>query len=205
MDPQAPSQPKLDTVYDQPSNPAQSKQEHADSNSTSASIQRSDPTAERREQKDVDSGADNAMPSAMGYGVRDASKDAGDSVRRLCHCPLASCSSIDICSHSLPLQMGGPVSDLEGEQMRAAGDGDIASAQDTKHGFGEQQDLASDLDRKKAEQAEIKDARGSSGGGGGVDVKAAMGGGNKGFVGGNNEQVNSSGHGTGIQSSHVNV
>lgn len=101
--------------------------------------------------------------------------------------------------------MGGPVSDLEGEQMRAAGDGDIASAQDTKHGFGEQQDLASDLDRKKAEQAEIKDSRGSGSGGGRVDVQAAIGGGNKGFVGGNNEGVNSAGRGTGMQSSHANV
>lgn len=87
MDPQAPSQPKLNTVYDQPSNPAQSSYENKASNSTSASIQRSDPTAERREQNDVNSGADNAMPSAMGYGMRDASKDAGDSVRRLCHSP----------------------------------------------------------------------------------------------------------------------
>lgn len=101
--------------------------------------------------------------------------------------------------------MGGPVSNQEGEQMRAAGDGDIASAQDTKHGFGEQQDLASDLDRKKAEQAEIKDARGSGSGGRGVDVQAAVRGRNKGFVGGNNEEVNSSGHGTGMQSNHADV
>lgn len=44
--------------------------------------------------------------------------------------------------------------------MRAAGDGDIAAAQKDKHGFGEQSSLTSDLDRKKAEQARIKDERG---------------------------------------------
>lgn len=83
MDPQAPSQPNLDTVYDQPSNPAQSTSEHAASTSKSASLQRSDPAAEHRKQGDVSSGEQNAMPSAMGYGARDASGDAGDSVRGL--------------------------------------------------------------------------------------------------------------------------
>ena len=100
--------------------------------------------------------------------------------------------------------MGGEVSNTEGEQMRAAGDGDIAVAQENKHGFGEEDDLASGLDRKKAQQAEIKEARGSNGGGsgGGVDVQGAMSSG-KGFVGGGNEGTDSSG-GT-MQSSHANV
>ncbi len=101
--------------------------------------------------------------------------------------------------------MGGPVSDLEGEQMRAPGEGDIASAQDNKHGFGEQGDLASDLDRKKDEQATIKESRGSAQGQGGVDVGAAIGGRDKGFVGGNGEDTNSGGRGTGMQSSHAEV
>ena len=102
-------------------------------------------------------------------------------------------------------QMGGPVSNQEGEQMRAAGDGDIAKAQDQKHGFGEQSDLASGLDKKKEEQARIKEARGYDGGGGsGVDVQGALGGGGKGFVGGGGEGVNSSGGGT-MQSSHADV
>jgi len=86
MDPQGPSQPNLDTAYEQPSNPAQSTSENAASKSTSASLQRSGPTAERRGQSDVSSGGgnqddqSNAMPSALGYGARDASGDAGDSV-----------------------------------------------------------------------------------------------------------------------------
>jgi len=100
--------------------------------------------------------------------------------------------------------MGGPVSNQEGEQMRAAGDGDIAAAQDTKHGFGEEGDLASGMDRKKAEQAEIKNARrGGSGGGGGVDVQGALGGGDKGFVSGGN--TGSVSQGGSMQSSHAHV
>jgi len=52
----------------------------------------------------------------------------------------------------------GPVADnLDGEQMRAAGEGEIANAQTRKEGFGEQQDLASDLDRKKREQASARE------------------------------------------------
>jgi len=44
--------------------------------------------------------------------------------------------------------------DLEGEQMRAAGEGDVMGAQLNKKnaGWGEQGSLTSDLDKKKAEQ-----------------------------------------------------
>lgn len=72
--------------------------------------------------------------------------------------------------------------------MRAPGEGDIADAQGSKHGFGEQADLASDLDRKKSEQQDRLAERyngGSSGKGGpgGIDVQSAIGGGGKGVVG----------------------
>lgn len=90
--------------------------------------------------------------------------------------------------------------------MRAAGDGDIAAAQKDKHGFGEQSSLTSDLDRKKAEQARIKDERGGGENSGkGVDVQGALGGGNKGFVGGGGESGQDSGGAVGMQSSHANV
>ncbi|KAL8987793.1 MAG: hypothetical protein Q9177_003045, partial [Variospora cf. flavescens] len=113
MDPTGPSQPTLNTVYDQPANPAsQSDYEKQKSTSTSASIQRSDATAEKRERGDVpvaSSHEGGPTPSSLGYGVRDSSGDAGES-------------------------MGEPVSSLTGEQMRAPGEGDIADAQDSKHG-----------------------------------------------------------------------
>ena len=101
--------------------------------------------------------------------------------------------------------MGGSVSNQEGEQMRAAGDGDIAAAQQSKHGFGEQSSLTSNLDGKKAEQAKIKDERRGGGGGKGVDVQGVLGGGNKGFVGGGGETGQDSERGGGMQSSHADV
>ncbi|CAD6575846.1 MAG: hypothetical protein ASARMPREDX12_007597 [Alectoria sarmentosa] len=186
MDPQAPSQPSIDTAYENPDNPAdQTPSESKNATSIGASQQRSDPTYERRELNDTvgDRGSasqSEAMPSSLGYGAQDSGGDAGES-------------------------MGGPVSNQEGEQMSAAGDGDIAVAQERKHGFGEQTSLTSDLDRKKAEQAEIKDGRSNGGGGGGgVDVQGALGGGNKGFVGGKGETGQDS-EGGGMQSSHADV
>ena len=77
MDPQAPSQPNLNTAYEHPSNPAQDSSEQAASQSVGASMRRSDPTSERREPNDQQG---EAMPSSLGYGARDASGDAGDKV-----------------------------------------------------------------------------------------------------------------------------
>lgn len=187
MDPQAASQPSIDTAYENPDNPAdQTTSERKDATSTGASQQRSDPTYERREPNDTtgDRGSASqgeAMPSSLGYGAQDSSGDAGES-------------------------MGGSVSNQEAEQMGAAGDGDIASAQEKKHGFGEETSLTSDLDRKKAEQAGIKDERRGAGeGGGGVDVQGALGGGDKGFVGGGGQTGQDSSGGGGMQSSHADV
>lgn len=87
LDPQGPSQPNLDTAYEQPSNPAQSSSEHAASKSTSASLRRSDPPIERRKPNDAirDGGNDQseATPTSVAYGVRDSSQDAGESVSDL--------------------------------------------------------------------------------------------------------------------------
>lgn len=41
--------------------------------------------------------------------------------------------------------------------MRAPGEGDVYKQQFHKTGFGEQEDLATDLDRKKAEQQEARE------------------------------------------------
>ncbi|KAI0533024.1 hypothetical protein GGR58DRAFT_138868 [Xylaria digitata] len=49
--------------------------------------------------------------------------------------------------------------ELEGDQMRAPGEGQVADAVDRKPGAtGSQPDLVSDLDRKKSEQAEARNA-----------------------------------------------
>jgi len=81
--------------------------------------------------------------------------------------------------------------------MAMSGEGDVKSAVENKHGFGEQANLTSGLDRKRAEQDQIKEERRESGISGGpqggptgghpgeglreedrgVDVKSALGGG----------------------------
>lgn len=74
-------------------------------------------------------------------------------------------------------KMGPPKEDLDGEQMRAPGEGDIMHAQlDKKNaGWGEEGSYTSDLDRMKAEQKgareEIKEARA-----GGANVDGGAGG-----------------------------
>ena len=86
MDPQAPSQPSIDTAYENPDNPVdQSTSERENATSTSASQQRSAPASERREPNDTIGDRDSAsqskaMPSSLGYGAQDASGDAGESV-----------------------------------------------------------------------------------------------------------------------------
>ena len=86
MDPQAPSQPSIDAAYDNPKNPIdQTSSERRDATSISASQQRSDPTYEHRRPNDTigDRGSasqNKATPSSLGYGARDSSGDAGESV-----------------------------------------------------------------------------------------------------------------------------
>ncbi|MCJ1477027.1 hypothetical protein MMC13_005698 [Lambiella insularis] len=152
MDPKGPSQPGIDTAYDTVGNPAdQTAQEHA----TAASKESTNAgaTVEERKQGDVSvpsvhGGGPTA--SSLGAGVRTTSGDKGESI-------------------------GPGASDLEGEQMRAPGEGDVYRSQSEKSGFGEQEDLASDLDRKKEEQSqkreEIKESRKDA-----VDIGGALGG-----------------------------
>lgn len=86
MDPQAPSQPSIDTAYENPDNPAdQTTSERKDATSVGASQQRSDPSYERRGPNDTIGGRESssqneATPSSLGYGARDSSGDSGDSV-----------------------------------------------------------------------------------------------------------------------------
>jgi hypothetical protein len=56
-------------------------------------------------------------------------------------------------------KIGPQQEDLEGEQMRIAGEGQVMDAQFNKQnaGWGEQGSLTSDLDRKKAEQQGARD------------------------------------------------
>ena len=72
MDPQAPSQPPIDTSYKHPDNPSdQDPVEQASAQSTKASISRSDHNVDERKAGDVPSGAggqDEATPSSLALG-----------------------------------------------------------------------------------------------------------------------------------------
>ena len=172
MDPSAPSQPPLDEAYEQPSNPStKNPDEISSGTSTSTSYQRSDPSIDSRSPGDLrDSlsgqeggqggeGGYKSNTGSLGYGAVGEEAKRGDQEARY----------------------GAPVSNTEGEQMRAAGDGDIAKAQERKTGFGEQADLVGGLDRKMEEQRGVKerrygDADGGGDSGGGVDVQGVLGG-----------------------------
>ena len=68
--------------------------------------------------------------------------------------------------------------------MRAPGEGEVYRAQLRKSGFGEQEDLAAGLDRKREEQDRIRAKRnGISEKGDSIDVEGIVGGEGKGFVG----------------------
>ena len=195
MDPTGPSQPSLNTAYDHPSNPAQSSQEHQSSTTTRASQSRSGPTFSSRQPNDVST---DATPSSLGYGVQSDKYDAGES-------------------------MGRAAEELDAEQMRAAGEGDIASRQEHKGEFGSgsggtEKGFTEGLGRKKEEQQELKRERGYGSGVAGegtqhnegratgegkVDVAGAVGGEGKGFVGAKREQGRETGGG--VQADHTHV
>ncbi|KAI1747322.1 hypothetical protein F4782DRAFT_444313 [Xylaria castorea] len=86
---------------------------------------------------DQASGIEDAVPSSLGYGMRGA--PAGEE------------------QFGRTEEEVGRHRELEGEQMRMPGEGRVADAVERKPGAsGSQPDLASDLDRKKREQAEAR-------------------------------------------------
>ncbi|KAI0453618.1 hypothetical protein F5B21DRAFT_478634 [Xylaria acuta] len=85
------------------------------------------------------SGIENAVPSSLGWGM---------------HGTLAGEEQFGRTEEEV-----GRHRELEGEQMQIPGEGRVADAVDHKPGAsGSQPDLASDLDRKKREQAEARNS-----------------------------------------------
>ncbi|KAI0803527.1 hypothetical protein GGR55DRAFT_396688 [Xylaria sp. FL0064] len=85
------------------------------------------------------SSTQDTVPSSLGRGVHGA--PAGDE------------------RYGRTQEEAGRHRELEGEQMRAPGEGQVAGVVDRKPGAsGSQPDLASDLDRKKNEQAQAREA-----------------------------------------------
>lgn len=124
MDPQGAAQPPLSTAYKVEGNPATA-------NPVEEEASHQKPHGQRQEKRlpgSQSSGVQDAQPSALGAGVRGAppgEESQGKSTEQI-----------------------GRHRELEGEQMRAPGEGDVAAAVEGKHGAtGAEPDLANDLDR----------------------------------------------------------
>lgn len=138
LNPTGPSQPTQEQAYTTPGNPA-SKTSAEVSQSALNSVNNSKPTDTRIPTKQVSE--DEAQPSALGRGIHGA--PPGEEAKGL--------TEEDVGRHR----------ELDGQQMGAPGEGAVADAvagRGTKGIGGQQPDFAADLDRKKAEQAEARDA-----------------------------------------------
>ncbi|KAI2471059.1 hypothetical protein F4781DRAFT_151062 [Annulohypoxylon bovei var. microspora] len=156
MDPSGPPQPPKSTAYETQGNPATSNP----SEQRSARDHPHGKKVAERVPQAQSSGLADATPSSLGYGIHGA--PAGEE------------------RYGRTQEQVGRAQELEGEQMRAPGEGDVAGAVERKSGAaGEQPDLAGDLDRKKREQASMREAvkeqrrRGEAPDGG--DVRAGVG------------------------------
>ncbi|KAI1806633.1 hypothetical protein F4811DRAFT_509777 [Daldinia bambusicola] len=138
MDPSGPAQPPKDTAYETQGNPVTSNPSEQQEQQQQQQQQRGAGRHHARRNTATDeqrspfggkpSGIGDAVPSSLGYGVRGA--PAGEE------------------RHGRTEEQVGRSRELEGEQMRAPGEGDVASAVERKPGAGgSEPDLASDLDR----------------------------------------------------------
>ncbi|KAI9829605.1 MAG: hypothetical protein M1838_005884 [Thelocarpon superellum] len=134
MNPQEPAQPKLDQAYITPGNAVEQTPAEI-----SAAAQQSPLNSDRNTARRTAGDQAEAQPtsSALGAGPGAGADRAEDEI--------------------------GEASPLDGEQMRAPGEGDVMRAQLNKTGTGEQPSLTSGLDQKKEEQRgrreAVKDAR----------------------------------------------
>ncbi|KAH9814273.1 hypothetical protein Tdes44962_MAKER05710 [Teratosphaeria destructans] len=138
LNPTGPAQPNLDQVYETSGNAATKEPAEA----RIAQQQAGRPTDQRIPQQQSSSIAD-ATPSSMGYGVRDSSQDKEG--------PLVS-------SNQTLATAAGTASEEDADQMAAPTEGKIADAEARHPGAsGTQEGLESDLDRKKREQAPMRE------------------------------------------------
>ncbi|KAI0109913.1 hypothetical protein F4814DRAFT_424921 [Daldinia grandis] len=135
MNASGPTQPPKDAAYETQGNPVTSNpsERHSAQHHTYGK-----PVDERSPSSQPSSLGD-AVPSSLGYGIHGA--PAGEEKYGRTH------------------EQVGRNQELDGDQMRAPGEGDVASVVERKPGAsGSQPDLASDLDRKKQEQASKREA-----------------------------------------------
>ncbi|KAI9657639.1 MAG: hypothetical protein M1821_002815 [Bathelium mastoideum] len=153
LDPTGPAQPPLNTVYTTASNPvSKSASEIAQSQSQSSSANNDDDPNSTASPTDIrvstdisvsseDASSTQPVPTSMARGVRGAG--SGEEARGL--------GEEDVGRHR----------ELDAEQMGAPGEGKVYDAVAGKGlggATGGQEGLESDLDRKKAEQAPLREA-----------------------------------------------
>ncbi|KAI1657907.1 hypothetical protein F4813DRAFT_358364 [Daldinia decipiens] len=135
MNPSGPAQPPKDTAYKTQGNPVTSNP----SEQNSAQHRTHGKPVDERLPSGQPSNLGDALPSSLGYGIHGA--PAGE--EKYGHTP----------------EQVGRNQELDGDQMRAPGEGEVASVVERKPGAsGSQPDLASDLDRKKQEQFSKREA-----------------------------------------------
>lgn len=135
MDPSGPPQPPKHAAYETQGNPATS----TPSEQRSARHHPHGKPIDERVPSSQSSSLSEALPSSLGYGVHGA--PAGEE------------------QYGRTQEQVDWSRELDGDQMRAPGEGEVASAVERKPGAsGSQPDLASDLDRKKREQAPKREA-----------------------------------------------
>ncbi|KAI9686672.1 MAG: hypothetical protein M1820_010588 [Bogoriella megaspora] len=138
LDPTGPSQPSLDTVYNVAGNPT-SKEPVESRNAQTSSP--NDPEIDRRVPQQQSTSQADATPTSMARGIRGAG--AGEEAQGY--------SEEDVGRHR----------ELDAEQMGAPGEGrtyEAVAGSGTGGRTGGQQGLESDLDKKKAEQAPMREA-----------------------------------------------
>jgi len=155
LNPTGPSQPNLDDVYKVAGNPADKEPaEKAESStqsdpnartmyvhpSCSPSTPTNSPPSDHRGPDDQNPNTSEATPTSVARGIRGAGP--GEETKGLSH------------------EDVGRNRELDAAQMAAPGEGKIASAVEEKPGAtGTQPGLESDLDRKKAEQAPLREQK----------------------------------------------
>ncbi|KAF2118583.1 hypothetical protein BDV96DRAFT_611254 [Lophiotrema nucula] len=139
LDPSGASQPTQSTVYSTPGNAA-SKDPSEKKASAMRSLDDSEPVDQRIPQKQT-SDQKEGTASSLGRGIHGA--PTGEESKGL--------TEEDVGRHT----------ELDGQQMAASGEGDVADAvagRGNAMSSGQAPDMASDLDRKKAEQQGARDA-----------------------------------------------
>lgn len=136
LDPTGPAHPSFNQAYSTAGNPA--SKNPAEQSSTAANTAATHEGSTTQIRSPTHGSDREPVPTSLGRGVHGA--PPGEEAKGL--------TAEDVGAHN----------ELDGEQMRASGEGDVAAAVDAKRGAtGAQPDLASDLDRKKAQQAPMRE------------------------------------------------